>query len=43
MVEVAKTMEEAEDRTATIEHEFKAFSTSEWCERYDVPASFVSE
>ncbi len=43
VVEVAKTMEEAKERAATIEQDFKTFSTSEWCERYDVPASFVSE
>jgi hypothetical protein len=43
VVEVAKTMKEAEERAATIELDFKTLSTSEWCDRYDVPASFVSE
>ncbi len=42
VIEVTKTMKEARDRAATIEQDFKALSTSEWCERYDVPVSFVS-
>jgi hypothetical protein len=42
VVEVTKTMREAQDRAARIERDFKALSTSEWCERYDVPVSFVT-
>jgi hypothetical protein len=42
VIEVAKTMKEARDRAATIEQEFKTLSTSEWCELYNVPASFVA-
>jgi hypothetical protein len=42
VVEVTKTLKEAQDRAATIERDFKTFSTSEWCERYDVPVSYVT-
>ena len=42
VVEVAKTMREAQDRSATIEQDFMTLKTSEWCERYDVPVSFVT-
>lgn len=41
VLEVAETAEEAEDRAATIEQDFRTLSPLEWCERYDVPASFV--
>ncbi len=43
VVEVTKTMKEAQDRAAAIEKDFKTLSTSEWCKRYDVPVSFVTE
>jgi hypothetical protein len=42
VIEVTKTMKEAQGRAATIEQDFRTLSTSEWCERYDVPVSFVS-
>lgn len=42
VVEVTKTMKEAQDRAATIEQDFKTLSTSEWCERYEVPSSFMT-
>jgi hypothetical protein len=35
-------MKEAQDRAGIIEQDFKTLGTSEWCERYDVPVSFVS-
>jgi len=38
---VALTMEEAEEWAATIEQDFRALGPTEWCERYDVPVSFV--
>jgi secreted protein with Ig-like and vWFA domain len=38
---VARTVEEAQARAATIEQDFNALSPTEWCERYDVPVSFV--
>jgi hypothetical protein len=41
VIAVAKTMEEAQKRAATIERDFDALSSTEWCERYDVPVSFV--
>ncbi len=43
VVEVTKSMKEAQDRAATLERDFKTLSLSEWCERYDVPVSFVTE
>ena len=41
VLEAAKNMKEARARTATIENEYKSLSVAQWCERYDVPASFV--
>lgn len=42
VLEVAKTAKEARDRVAAIEKDFKTLNTAQWCERYDVPLSFVS-
>jgi|HubBroStandDraft_2_1064218.scaffolds.fasta_scaffold1878647_1 hypothetical protein len=42
VIETTKTMKEARERAAAIEQDFKALGTSEWCERYAVPASFVA-
>ena len=42
VIETTKTMKEARDRAATIEQDFKTLSTSEWCDRYAVPTSFVA-
>ena len=39
---VAQTMDEAQERAATIERDFRALSPTKWCERYDVPVSFVA-
>jgi hypothetical protein len=37
----AKNMKDARARAATIENDYKTLSVAQWCERYDVPASFV--
>jgi cytosine/adenosine deaminase-related metal-dependent hydrolase len=42
VLEVAKNLKDARERAATIEKDFRALSTEDWCERHDVPASFVS-
>jgi hypothetical protein len=42
VLEVTKTAEEARDRVAEIEKDFQTLDTAQWCERYDVPISFVS-
>ncbi len=42
VVDVTKTMEEAQDREAIIEGDFRRLSTEDWCSKYNVPASFVS-
>ena len=42
VLEVTKTVKEARDRVTAIEKDFKTLNTAQWCERYDVPLSFVS-
>jgi hypothetical protein len=42
VLEVTKTDKEARDRLAAIEKDFKTLNTAQWCERYDVPLSFMS-
>ena len=42
ILEVTKTVKEARDRVAAIEKDFKTFNLAQWCERYDVPLTFVS-
>jgi hypothetical protein len=42
VLEVTKTVKEARDRVAAIEKDFKTLNTDQWCDRYDVPLSFVS-
>jgi hypothetical protein len=37
----AENMKDARARAATIENDYKTLSVAQWCERYDVPASFV--
>jgi hypothetical protein len=43
VIEVTKTMEEAQQRAVTIEQDYRRLSTEDWCSRYNVPVSFVSE
>jgi hypothetical protein len=42
VIEVAKTLKQARDRASAIEEEFHTLDVAQWCERYDVPVSFVS-
>jgi hypothetical protein len=42
VIEVTKSVKEARDRAAAIEKDYKTLSAAQWCERYDVPDSFVS-
>ena len=39
---VTKSVAEARDRATAIEADDKALSIAQWCERYEVPLSFVS-
>jgi hypothetical protein len=41
-VEVTKSVKDARDRAAAIEKDYKSLGAAQWCERYDVPLSFVS-
>ena len=41
VVEVTKTVEEAEDRAAVMEGDLSRLSADDWCSKYNVPASFV--
>jgi hypothetical protein len=41
VLEVTKTVKAARDRAAIIERDFDTLDTAQWCERYDVPDSFV--
>jgi hypothetical protein len=42
VIRVTKKLKDAHDQAGIIERDFRTLSTSEWCERYDVPASFVT-
>jgi hypothetical protein len=42
ILEAAKNMKEARARAAAIENDYKTLGAAQWCERYDVPASFVT-
>ena len=42
VLEVAKTVKDARDRATAVEKDFRTFNAAEWCERYNVPVSFVS-
>jgi hypothetical protein len=42
VIEVTKNPKDAREGAATIEKDFRALSTEDWCERYDVQLAFVS-
>jgi hypothetical protein len=42
VVAVTKKPQEAKDKAVVIENDFKTLGPAAWCERYDVPLSFVS-
>jgi hypothetical protein len=41
IIVVTKKMQEAKDKALVIENDFKTLGAAAWCERYDVPPSFV--
>ena len=41
VVAVTKKLQEAKDKAVLIENDFKTLGAAAWCERYDVPPSFV--
>ena len=41
VIETTKTMKDARERAVLIERDFNTLNTSEWCDRYDVPISFI--
>ena len=42
VIAVSKKLQEAKDKAVVIESDFKSLGAAAWCERYDVPPSFVS-
>ena len=39
---MTKKLQEAKDKAAVIENDFTTLGAAAWCERYDVPPSFVA-
>jgi hypothetical protein len=42
VVAVTKKLQEAKEKAVLIEKDFTTLGAAAWCERYDVPLSFVS-
>lgn len=42
VVAVTKKRQDAQDKADVIERDFQTLGPSAWCERYDVPSSFVT-
>ncbi|MGO9457984.1 MAG: hypothetical protein ACLP62_13215 [Acidimicrobiales bacterium] len=42
VVAVVSTLEEARERAAAIEGDYRKLSPEDWCTKYNVPVSFVS-
>ena len=42
VIVVTKKLQEAKDKAVVVESDFKTLGAAAWCERYDVPPSFVS-
>jgi hypothetical protein len=42
VVAVTKKLQDAKDKAVVMETDFKMLGPAAWCERYDVPPSFVS-
>jgi hypothetical protein len=42
VLEVTDTDEQAEERADVVQDDFETLSLDEWCDRYDVPSSFVT-
>lgn len=43
VIEVLDTDDAAEQRASAIEDEFRSLTVEEWCDRYGIPLSFVTE
>ena len=43
VIEVLDTDDEARERASVIEDDFGMMSVEEWCDRYGIPLSFVTE
>lgn len=43
VVEVTKNVKEARARAVAIENDYKTLGSAQWCERYDIPVSFLTE
>ena len=43
VIEVLDTDDEARERASAIEDDFGAMTVGEWCDRYGIPPSFVTE
>ena len=42
VIAVTKKLQEAKDKATVVEHDFQTLGPTAWCERYDVPPSFVT-
>jgi hypothetical protein len=42
VIAICKKLQDAKDRAVVIESDFNTLGVAAWCERYDVPPSFVS-
>jgi hypothetical protein len=42
VIAVTKKLQEAKDKAVVVENDLKTLGAAAWCERYDVPPSFVS-
>ena len=43
VIEVVDTDDEAQERASAIEDDFRTLTIEEWCDRYGIPLSFVTE
>lgn len=43
VIEVLDTDHEAKERASAIEDDFRTLPVEEWCDRYGIPLSFVTE
>jgi hypothetical protein len=43
VLEVLDTEDEAQARASAIEDDFRTLPVEEWCDRYGIPLSFVTE
>jgi hypothetical protein len=43
VIEVTDTDDEAQQRASAIDDDFRTLTIEEWCDRYGIPLSFVTE